>query len=308
VKLVGESFSFEKDLDRIRRFLLKIYNKTDSLHYLIPTKIENQKFGPCGPAYSSKDDEAFRIWTCDSETVAISHRGSSANYHIEVHPDYKHMERDLFQEIERLEKGIVGEKRARMYMYTVESDSKRPKVLTKMGYEDYGLHEYNYMFPQDAEIPSNPMPDGYTVRGLRGKEDYSDFVEVIGSVYDHCRQYMTIEKMRFMTKAEFFHQDLNLIVTDEAGRFVGFCMCRLDPLTGIAEMEAVDVRPECGGLGLEASLLSEALRRVMKYRPNLVCAVEVDISESMNQMLESAGFVRTVTMNMWGKMIDSESP
>jgi hypothetical protein len=190
-----------------------------------------------------------------------------------------------------------------MYMYTVESDSWRPKVLTEMGYEDYGLHEYNYLFPDDAEIPNNPLPKRYTMRGLRGEEDYPKFVDVIGSVYDHCRQHMTIEKMKFMTKAEFYHPDLNLVVVDESDKFVSFCMCRLDPLTGIAEIEAVDARPDHSDLGLEAALLSEALRRVMKYQPNLVCSVEVDVSEPMNQMLESAGFARSVTMNMWGKMV-----
>ncbi len=295
-------------MDQVRLFLLEIYKQTGTLHYLIPTKVENQKFGPCGPNYSLKDDEAFKIWRVsnkdDSDIIAVSHRGSAANYHIEVHPDYKLMEKDLFQEIEKLERTIVGEGRSRMYMYTVGPDSRRAQVLTEMGYEDYGLHEYNYGFPQDASIPDNPLPEGYTIRGLRNEQDYVNFIEVIGSVYDHCRQHMTLEKMRFMTQAEFYHQDLNLAMVDDSDRFVGFCMYRLDPLTGIAEMEALGTHPDFRNLGLEEALLSEGLRRVMMHQPNLICAVEIDVSDPLNQMLESAGFIRNVTMNQWGKMIE----
>ncbi len=97
--------------------------------------------------------------------------------------------------------------------------------------------------------------------------------------------------------------DLNLVAVPATGKYVAFCKCRLDPLTGIAEMESVDARPECSGLKLDGAFLSEALRRVKKCAPNLVCAVDIDISESMNQILEDPGFVRSARMNMWGKRI-----
>ncbi|MFW9910914.1 MAG: hypothetical protein ACFFEU_00455, partial [Candidatus Thorarchaeota archaeon] len=205
MKISQGSFSFDRDLDQARLFLFEIYKQTGTLHYLIPTKIENQKFGPCGEDYSPKDDEAFKIWResnkGDSDIVAISHRGSAGNYHIEIHPDYKLVEKDLFREIEKLERGLVDEGGSRLYMYTVGPDSRRANILTEMGYEDYGLHEYNYEFPEGASIPDNPLPEGYRIRGLRNEEDYVKFIEVIGSVYDHCRQHMTLEKMRWMTKA-----------------------------------------------------------------------------------------------------------
>ena len=308
MKLVRDSFSFDKDLNQVRTFLFLVFKQNASLHYLIPTKVENQKYGPCGPDYSFKDDEAFSIWRIsdkmESDIVAVSHRGSAANYHIEVHPDYKTMEQELFQEIEKLEKSIIGRENSRILMYTVGHDSKRARALTELGYDDYGLHEYNYEFPQDMSIPDNPLPDGYTIRDLTNEQDYDKFVEVVGSVFDHCRQYMTLEKMRFMTQAEFFHPDLNLVVVDDTDMFVGFCMHRLDPLTGISEMEALGVRPGFEDLGLEEALLSEGLRRVVNHRPNLICAVEIDVSDPLNQMLESAGFVKSVTMNMWGKLTE----
>ena len=310
MRIVREPFSFDRNLEQVRIFLLEIHKQTGSLHYLIPIKIENQKFGPCGPDYSSEDDAAIKIWressNADSRIIAVSHRGSAGNYHIETHPEFKHMEKDLFQEIENLEKEIIGKERSRMYMYTVGPDSQRAEVLTELDYEDYGLHEYNYHFPQDASIPSNPLPEGYRIRSLMGEQDYPSFIDVIGSVYDHCRENMTLEKMRFMTKADFYHQDLTLVATNDADRFVGFCMYRFDPTTSVAEMEILGAHPDFENLGLGEALLSEGLKRVVKYRPNLVCVVEVDVSDPLNQMLESAGFVRSVTMNQWGKIIEGK--
>ena len=308
MKIIKKQFSFDRDLDDVRTFLLEVYNQTGELHYLLPTRIENQKFGPCGLDYSPEDDEAIKIWkpsdNDDSDIIAISHRGSSANYHIEIHPNYKHLERELLQEIEKLESSIVGNQRSRMYMYYVGPDTKRSAVLRDMNYEEHGLHEYNYAVPKDTEVPDNPPPEGFKIRSLRGEQDYTQFIDVIGSVYDHCRQHMTIDKMRFMTKAEFYHQDLNLVVVDQSDRFVAFCMCRLDPLTDIAEIEAVEVHPEYRNFGLVTSLISEAVRRVKKYRPNLICVVEVDISDPKNESLKEAGFIQTVTMNMWSKLIN----
>ena len=308
MRIIEKQFSFDKDLDSVRAFLLDVYKKTGELHYLLPTRIENQKFGPCGPDYSKEDDKAIKIWkTSDndnSEIIAISHRGSSANYHIEIHPNYMHLEKELFQEIEKLESSIVAKQKARMYMYHVGPDTKRAGVLRDMNYEEYGLHEYNYAVPKDIQIPSNPLPKGYEIRSIRGEQDYPQFIDVIGSAYDHCRQHMTIDKMKFMTEAEFYHQDLNLVVVDEEERFVAFCMYRLDPVTRIAEMEAVDVHPDYKSLGLESALLSEGIKRVRKYQPNQIYAVEVDVSDPQNQLLKIAGFVRTVTMNMWGKTIN----
>jgi len=307
MRIVRQSFSFERDLEQARMFLLDVYKQTGALHYLIPIKIENQKFGPCGPDYSPEDDAAIKIWrdssNDDSRIMAVSHRGSAGNYHIEIHPDFKHKEKDLFQEIETLEKEIKGNERSRMYMYTVGPDSHRPEVLTELGYEDRGLHEYNYEFLQSASIPVNPLPEGYRIRSLLGEQDYPSFIDVIGSVYDHCGENMTPEKMKFMTEADFYHQDLTLVAINDADRFVGFCMYRFDPTTSVAEIEIVGAHPDFENLGIEEALLSEGLKRVMKYLPQLVCAVEIDVSDPLNQMLESAGFVRSCTMNQWWKMI-----
>ncbi|MGY5853998.1 MAG: hypothetical protein RTU92_10560, partial [Candidatus Thorarchaeota archaeon] len=252
--------------------------------------------------------EDIKIWkTSDQsecEIIAVSHRGSASNYHIEVHPKYKYREQELFLEIERYERARTNKQKSKMYMYTVEPDSKRINILSEMGYEDYGLHEYNHVFPSNESIPPVTLPAGFTIRNLQGEQDYSDFIKVVGSLYSHCGENMTVEKLKFMSEAEFYHQDLNLIAVTEERRFAAFCTYRLDPLTNIAEMELIGSHPEFSNMGLESALLSEGLNRLTKYQPILICAVEVDKSDPLNQVLESVGFIQSVKMNQWGKTIE----
>ncbi|MDF1541297.1 MAG: hypothetical protein P1Q69_20535, partial [Candidatus Thorarchaeota archaeon] len=94
---------------------------------------------------------------------------------------------------------------------------------------------------------------------------------------------MTVEKMKFMSEAEFFHQDLNLVAVTEDDDFAAFCMYRLDPLTKIAELEIRGEHPAFDHLSIEAVLLTGGLRRVRDYQPDRICAVEIDVSEPDNQ-------------------------
>ncbi len=307
MKIFMHPFTFEDDLDSVRAFLSEAYKIAGSLHYLIPTKIENQKYGPCGPDYSAADDEAFKIWRSssrpDAKIIAVSHRGSAGNYHIEIHPTYKETEKELFAQIEDLERVRTDNERSRLYMYTVGQDLTRIEHLTEMGYADYGLHEYNYEFPASESVPQYELPEGFKIRFLLGEKDYPAYLKLVGSVFTHCGEYMTLKKLKFMTRAEFFYHDLHLLATTEDGDFVGFCMYRFDLLTKIAEMEGMGILPSFTGIGLEKALLCEGMKNLRKKRPLLVCSVEVDISEELNEFLLSAGYVRSATMNMWGKAL-----
>ena len=127
MKIIRTPFRFNRDLEDVRMFLLDIFNRTGVLHYLIPIKVENQKFGPCGPDYSLEDDEAIKIWRGSNkntnEIIAVSHRGSAGNYHVEIHPEFKPMERELFQEIGSLRTDLKGIRSLSIIMFLILKSS-----------------------------------------------------------------------------------------------------------------------------------------------------------------------------------------
>ena len=307
--VVNRSFSYERDLDSVRNFLSEIFRLTGSLHYLIPTKIENHKYGPCGPTYTKKDDEYIQIWqkTSDlndsSQIIAISHRGPAGNYHIEIHPAYKKLERVIFHKIEDIERRLGDMTQSKIYMYTVEPDTERTNTLLDLQYVNLGLHEYNYVFPNLDNVPDYKIPRGYKIRNVGGMEDYPSLIEAIGSLYDHCATYITIERLKFMTQAQFYHSDLDLIAIAPTNEFVSFCTFRLDPLSKIAELENIGTKKNYRNLGLEEALICEGLSRLGKYQPKLVCIVELDISDELNDLISSIGFVKHTNMYMWSKVV-----
>ena len=308
--VVNLDFSYERDLDSVRYFLSEIFRLTGSLHYLIPTKVENHKYGPCGPTYTEKDNEDIQIWQklTDSENlspiIAISHRGSVGNYHIEIHPDYKQLEPEIIQKLEDIEKRKLGNKtQSTIYMYTVEPDTARKRTLSDLQYVNLGLHEYNYIFPDLKDIPSYKTVEGFKIRNIIGVEDYPSLMESIGSVYEHCAAHMTLEKLEIMTQAQFYHADLDLIVLTPTNEIASFCTFRLDPLSKIAELEMIGTKKDYRNLGLEKVLISEGLARLVKYQPKLVCIVELDISDNLNDIISSVGFIKQTNMYMWSKII-----
>jgi len=304
--LINRTFSYETDLDDVRKFLLEIYQLTGSLQYLIPIKIENHKYGPCGPSYTKKDDEDIKIWEIESKKVAISHRGSAENYHIEVHPEFKQLEREIFLKIEDFEvkkktKGKI--KSLNIYMYTVETDELRTKTLLDLQYTNHGLHEYNYIISNIENKIDYRIPEGFIIRNINGESDLLSLIKVIGSVFQHCASYMTVEKLLFMHQAEFYSPDLDLIAVAPNSEFAAFCMFRFDPLTKIAELEIIGAKQEYKNLGLEKALIYEGLYRLRKYNPKMVCAVEIDVSDELNKIISSVGFKKQTNMYIWRKVL-----
>lgn len=306
------TFSFDNDLNEVRDFLLDVYRGSSVLNYLIPTKIENHKYGPCGTSYTRKNDEDITIWKLkdkradsNSKIIAICHRGSARNYHIEIHPQYKHFERDVFLALEKIEQdknpSLKGQ--LRLIHYTVTTDPVRKATLEELHYEDLGLHEFNYIRPKENPIPSYILPQGFTIRNIEGNNDYSAYIDVVGAVLPHCRENMSIEKVTFMSEAEFYRPDLNLVAVTAYGEFAAFCTIRFDPRTKIAELELLGIHPKYSHIHLKTALVCEGLERLTKYQPNMVCVVESDIHDENNLIYEATGFSIKVPMNMWAKIL-----
>ncbi len=306
MSLKRRTFSFEDDLDLVRRLLLDIYTKIGALNYLIPTKIENLKFGPCGPTYTTDDDEDILIWELEDSTglrkpIAISHRGGAANYHIEILPHYKSLEKEIFLELEEYENSI-RQNHKRIIHYTTESDSQRSEVLTQLNYRLVEFHEYNYRIPLINPNLNLDLPSGFEIKNINPETDSNKFQQLLGQLHSHCKEFATIEKIQFFHLAEFYHADLDLVMANSNGEFVSLCQFRLDPLTNIAELELVGTLDEYSEFELEKYLINEGMIRLKPYNPKEVYSVEVDIrDEFFNSLLQSTGFVINESLYMWEK-------
>ena len=142
----------------------------------------------------------------------------------------------------------------------------------------------------------------FKIHNIKTKDDISKFQKCLGTIYSHCAENASIEKIQFLHTAEFYHEDLDLVMVTNEGKFISLCQFRLDPHTNIAELELIGTLKEYEEFQLEKHLVNEGLRRIRKYKPIEIYSVEININDSFyNPILQSTGFTVNEKMYMWEK-------
>jgi ribosomal protein S18 acetylase RimI-like enzyme len=174
--------------------------------------------------------------------------------------------------------------------------------LTELGYKKMKLSEYNRIRPPDLPIPAFKLADGYSITHVDIMEDFEQYRSVQGSVFPHMKR-MTRKNAETYSKASFYIPELDLVAVGPQGNFAAFCTVRIDPISKIAELEPVGTHPEHRKRGLAKALLCEALRRVQKYSPSMVCIQGAAASEAANRLNESIGLIDKEPVYIWQKEV-----
>jgi mycothiol synthase len=306
------SFAWKRDFELVRGFLILTYNLTHSLQNWIPSRFENIKFGPCGPERQDKEDEYIKIWerTDDpdvssvSKIVAVTFCEPIGDCWIQIHPDYRFVEKELVLWMEKQRKETESNENSELelHFYVDETDGKRKALLTELGYEDSGLHEYNRIRPIDQPIPECQPPKDFTIRSADVGEDFLQYKKVQAAVFSHCG-CMTKRTAEIYSTASFYKKDLDLVAVDRHGNFAAFCTVRMDPVSRMAELEPVGTHPDYRNLGLARSVICEGLRRLQKHRPSSLCILGAAPSEAANRLYDSIGFTEKTEVHLWRKRL-----
>lgn len=305
-------FHWNEDFELVRNFLVEIFNLTKSLHYMIPSRFENRRFGPCGPDYTDEDDKLVKIWDDVDEStpskeqriIAVTILDTSPVSYLNIHPDYEHAERNIILAMEELKKamGKTDDGEVRIAFVTPASHTQRQELLKELGYEKVGNYGHNRIRPVDLEVPNYNLPDGYSIKHVDVAEEYEKYHEVIGSVFPHCGKYMTEKSAKTYSEASFYHDGMDLVVVAPDGNFAAFTTIRIDPVSGITEFEPVGTHPNHRKLGLARSIILEGLKRLQKHPHSFVCIPEAADNEGATRLYDSLGFSRE-DLYIWRKFL-----
>jgi len=273
---------------------------------------ENIKFGPCGTEYRDEEDEYIKIWekpdgseiSSVSKIVAVTFCKPSGDCWIQIHPDYRFVEKEIVLWIEKQRRKFITNETSELELrfYVDETDVKRKALLTELGYENAGLNEYNRKRPLEKPIPEYQLPDGFSIRSADLEKDFVQHKRVQTAVFPHCSR-MTKRTAKIYSTASFYNKDLDLVVVDRYGNFAAFCTVRIDPVSRMAELEPVGTHPDYRELGLARSVVCEGLRRLHKYRPSSICILGAATSEAANRLYESVGFSEKTEVHLWRKKL-----
>ncbi|MBD3193269.1 MAG: GNAT family N-acetyltransferase [Candidatus Heimdallarchaeota archaeon] len=128
-------------------------------------------------------------------------------------------------------------------------------------------------------------------------------MEVHRSVFPHCEKNVTEKQFEIFTSASFYNPELDMIVVASDGKFAAFSTFRMDPVSGIVELEPVGTHPNHQKLGLASAAISEGLQHLKKYKPILVCSSGAAATPAANRLYDSLGFSQKMEIHQWQKKL-----
>jgi len=294
--ITKNSFHRNEDYSRVRDFLIETYNITKRYQNWIPSMFENTWRGPCGTEYKDEEDEQIKIWeddekqSSDSDIVAVTICKPNGECRIFIHPDYRQLERDLVPWLEEQIQEIQKDQEKKLLFFCVnEWDAHRQELLRELGYEDNGFIEHERIRPVDLPIPEVVLPEGYTIRHVDVEKDFEKYHSVLSSVFKHCMN-MTPHLAKVYSEAEFYNEELDIVVVAPDGRFAAFTTVRIDPVSRFAEFEPVGVHPDHRRKGLAMAICSEGLRRLERYNPKSITIIGAASTEAATKLYDALGF------------------
>ncbi len=294
--IVLRPFHHIEDFNRVRGFLIETHALTKTFHNWIPSMFENMWRGPCGTEYKNEEDEYVKIWedvgenSLNSRIVAITICKPSGDCHIFIHPDHRDIEKKIVLWIEDQIDRFQKDKKQKILAFRVnEWDQYRQKLLLTLGYEDQGPREHERIRPLNLPIPSMKIPEGYSIRHVDVEKDFEKYRAALCSVFKHCCN-MTRHLAKVYSKAEFYNDELDIVVVAPDDSFAAFTTVRIDPISRFAELEPVGVHPDHRRKGLGKAICLEGLRRLQKYNPQSVVILGAANTEAATKLYDSLGF------------------
>lgn len=157
----------------------------------------------------------------------------------------------------------------------------------------------------DALPPVPSLPEGFTLRPLRGAEEAAAYASLHRAAF--ASDAMTPEWRARTLAAPLYRPDLDLVVSAPDGTLAAFCVGWYEPARRIAQFEPVGAHPNYQRLGLARALLIEMLHR-FKAAGATTAIVETDLDRTpARATYESVGLRQTHTIRRNEQMADTIS-
>jgi len=294
----SRGYSPETDLHKVQGFLFEVHKETGTFQNWLPTRFENSHLGRV---------EDTRVWEeegAPGRVMAVAIRETKVIYFIHIRPDHPALLDEVIRWIEAhsASKKPDPAEELKLHIISLEGDPEREDALRKRGFERGPVYGILRVRDLDAPIPDAPLPEGFEIRPVRGREDFEKLASNIRTVFGHG-EWFTAETLEGIARGCFYIRDLDLVAEAPDGAIASFCTFRVDPVSRATELEPMGTHPDYRCLGLAKTLISEGIKRLKEYAPlNLYIDGAAD-NPAANRLYEATGFEKEGTYYYWSKTI-----
>jgi GNAT superfamily N-acetyltransferase len=293
--IASRGYSPDADLSRVQEFLFEVHLETGSFQNWLPTRFEN--------SHLRRVDD-IRLWEEGRKLMAVAIRETRTIYFIHIRPGHPTLLEEVIRWIEShsasKKPDPAGEQVT--HIISLEGDPEREEALRRRGFllgKVYGILRVRDL---NAPFPNAPVPEGFIIRSVQGREDNEKLAANIRTVFGHG-EWFTAETLEEIARGSFYIRDLDLVAEAPDGAIASFCTFRVDPVSRATELEPMGTHPDYRGLGLAKALISEGMRRLKDYDPlNLYIDGAAD-NPGANRVYEATGFDTKGTYFYWSKTL-----
>ncbi len=181
-------------------------------------------------------------------------------------------------------------------------DAARIAALSARGYRqtERGLVVYGQPVPDPAPQPA--LPDGYTIRAVRGVAEVEPRVAVQRAAFEST--WMTAERHDRVRNSPTYRPELDIVVVAPDGEFAAFALLWFDEANQMGVFEPLGVAPAYQRLGLGRAIMAEGLRRLAAAGARVAC-VETGLDhQPARRLYEATGFTLLDTDYAWTRPSD----
>ncbi|MCW4011847.1 MAG: GNAT family N-acetyltransferase [Candidatus Bathyarchaeota archaeon] len=268
-------------------FLRDLYAETGGLENWLPTRFENN---------SRSMDPGIQLWFNADTLVGLVVPDSTLLYYVMVHPDYIELYSEMVTWLEAYSRSTW---KGTLRVIEMDGETKRENVLQERGFTRDRVSGIFRVRNLSSPVPDFKLPEGFSVRSVT-PDDFDELASCIRQVFGHG-EWFNRDILLENSAASYYHPDLDLVAVDEEGKIASFCTFRLDPPTGLTELEPMGALAEYRNRGIGRALICEGFRRLKEYDPSMLFIGEAANTPPANRLYELTGFTERYDMIRWVK-------
>lgn len=303
-RIVTRPLRDDQDFWRLRDLLVRTVPVTPIGFNWDMRRLDGKRFYNADLAANRVQVRPVQLWeTGSDELVGCVLSESAGDAHLQVHPDYRHLEGDMIDwAVANLSTPQPDGGGMRLEIYTMEYDALRQRLLAARGFvktENWGMVRHLRLGQQPLAQPQ--VYAGYTMR-TTNPDDLADCQRIADLLNAAFRRtfHNALEYQNFCRLAPCFTPELDLVAVAPDDTFAAYAGIPYDDVNRRGIFEPVCTHPDHQRKGLAQALMQEGLLR-LRARGAVDVTVDTGDMTPANRLYDSLGFTEAYRGYAWEK-------